>query len=182
MAFELQSALMGGGVAWLVQWIGFDKFWYRKNMGDKPATATGLMDVNLSSDLDKLKAELAALKAKHEALSVEHGACAAIKSKYDALVAEMDALKAAPLAQPVMAAMSTPAVDDGHRDPLIDINGIGKRFEEKLFAAGVYTFAQLSAMAPEKIRDIIQPENWQKIEPEKWIEEAKSFASGAKLL
>lgn len=59
------------------------------------------------------------------------------------------------------------------RDPLIDINGIGPVYEKRLNAAGVQTFAELAALTPERVRAIIKPENWQLIEPDKWIEEAR---------
>lgn len=59
------------------------------------------------------------------------------------------------------------------RDPLIDINGIGPVYEKRLNEAGIQTFAELAALTPERIRAIIKPENWQLIEPEKWIEEAR---------
>jgi predicted flap endonuclease-1-like 5' DNA nuclease len=59
------------------------------------------------------------------------------------------------------------------RDPLIDINGIGPVYEKRLNAAGIQTFAELAALTPERIRAIIKPENWQLIEPDKWIEEAR---------
>ena len=62
------------------------------------------------------------------------------------------------------------------RDPLIDINGIGPVFEQRLFEAGIYTFAQLAALAPERVREIIAPQSWQKIKPEAWIAEAREFA------
>jgi predicted flap endonuclease-1-like 5' DNA nuclease len=62
------------------------------------------------------------------------------------------------------------------RDPLIDINGIGPVYEQKLFAAGVRTFAQLGEMTPEQVRAIIQPQPWQEFEPEKWIAEARQRA------
>jgi predicted flap endonuclease-1-like 5' DNA nuclease len=62
------------------------------------------------------------------------------------------------------------------RDPLIDINGIGPVYEQRLLNAGVTSFAQLAAMAPDAIRAIIKPESWQQIEPEAWIAEAADLA------
>jgi predicted flap endonuclease-1-like 5' DNA nuclease len=62
------------------------------------------------------------------------------------------------------------------RDPLIDINGIGPIYEQRLFEAGIYTFAALAALSPERIRAIIQPEKWQNIDPEQWIAEARQRA------
>lgn len=63
-----------------------------------------------------------------------------------------------------------------HRDPLIDINGIGPVYEKKLFAAGVYTFDDLGAMTPEQVRAIISPERWQELDAAAWIAEAQALA------
>lgn len=62
-------------------------------------------------------------------------------------------------------------------DPLIDINGIGPVYQQKLFDAGVYTFEQLAAMTSDQLTAIIQPEEWQKVDFDRWIAEAKQFAS-----
>ncbi len=61
-------------------------------------------------------------------------------------------------------------------DDLEAINGIGAVFAAKLNAAGIVNFEQLAATSPERIRDIINPEEWQKIEPEAWVSEAAEFA------
>ena len=61
-------------------------------------------------------------------------------------------------------------------DNLEDINGIGVVFAARLNAAGIVNFEQLAALSPERIRDILNPEEWQKIEPEAWVSEAAEFA------
>jgi len=60
---------------------------------------------------------------------------------------------------------------------LRSIDGIGVVYEKKLFDAGIYTFEQLAALTPDQVRDIINPEEWQKIEPESWIAEARARAA-----
>ena len=62
------------------------------------------------------------------------------------------------------------------RDPLIDINGIGPVYEQRLLNAGVTSFDQLAAMSSEAIRTIIGPQAWQSIEPEAWVAEARTLA------
>ncbi|MCL4295638.1 MAG: DUF4332 domain-containing protein [Anaerolineae bacterium] len=62
-------------------------------------------------------------------------------------------------------------------DKLEDITGIGVVFAQRLNEAGIYTFAQLAEQTPERLREIIKPESWQKIEPEKWLAEAREFAA-----
>jgi predicted flap endonuclease-1-like 5' DNA nuclease/uncharacterized small protein (DUF1192 family) len=62
------------------------------------------------------------------------------------------------------------------RDPLIDINGIGPVYEQKLLAAGVTSFEQVANMTPDALRAIIAPQAWQAIDPEAWIAEARTLA------
>jgi predicted flap endonuclease-1-like 5' DNA nuclease len=61
-------------------------------------------------------------------------------------------------------------------DPLVAINGIGPVFERRLKAAGILTLRDLASQTPERLREIIAPAKWQKIEPEAWIAEAAEFA------
>ena len=63
------------------------------------------------------------------------------------------------------------------KDHLPKIHGIGKVFTRRFNEAGVFTFADLAALTPERAREIIQPEEWQAIEPERWIAEAAQFAA-----
>jgi len=46
----------------------------------------------------------------------------------------------------------------GARDKLILIEGIGPVYESKLNAAGIYTFRQMMAAGPDRLREIIQPQ------------------------
>lgn len=62
-------------------------------------------------------------------------------------------------------------------DPLEKINGIGNVYADRLRAAGIRTFADLSRMRAERLTDIIQPQKWQQIEPDRWIAEAADYAS-----
>ncbi len=62
------------------------------------------------------------------------------------------------------------------RDRLEKIDGVGDVYEHRLNSAGIWTFAQLSQMSLESIHSLIQPEEWQKIEPDKWILEAAERA------
>ncbi len=62
------------------------------------------------------------------------------------------------------------------RDRLEKIDGIGDVYEHRLNSAGIWTFAQLSQMSVESILNLVQPEAWQKIEPDQWILEASDRA------
>ena len=62
------------------------------------------------------------------------------------------------------------------KDRLEKIHGIGKVFARRFNEAGVVTFADLAALSPERTHEIINPEEWQAIEPEAWIAEASQIA------
>lgn len=64
------------------------------------------------------------------------------------------------------------------REPLRLIKGIGPKYEELLWKAGILRFEQLSLMEPNQIASIIQPEAWKKLDYESWISDAKKFAMG----
>jgi predicted flap endonuclease-1-like 5' DNA nuclease len=61
-------------------------------------------------------------------------------------------------------------------DPLEEIKGIGPAFAQKLNMAGIFTFAQLSRLTPERVVEIVQPESWQRIEPQAWIAQAHALS------
>ncbi|HFB52151.1 MAG TPA: hypothetical protein ENJ48_00530 [Anaerolineae bacterium] len=67
----------------------------------------------------------------------------------------------------------------GRKDRLEMVKGIGAVFAKKLNDAGINMFEDLAQQTPERIREIIQPQEWQKVEPEMWIEQAKTFAEQA---
>ncbi|MCB0166764.1 MAG: hypothetical protein KDI79_21235 [Anaerolineae bacterium] len=83
--------------------------------------------------------------------------------------------------QSVPVAAPPPPVNQ-EKDNLEHINGIGPVFAKRLNNAGIFTFAELAAESPDRVRDIINPEEWQKIEPELWLEEAREIAQKANQL
>jgi len=58
-------------------------------------------------------------------------------------------------------------------DDLSQIEGIGEVFEQKLYQAGIMTFADLAARTPEELKAIIQPEEWQELDFAGWIAQAR---------
>lgn len=62
------------------------------------------------------------------------------------------------------------------QDRLQDIKGIGNVFAGRLNEAGIYTFGELAATSPSHLHNIINPEEWQAIDPTSWIEQAKTLA------
>ncbi len=63
------------------------------------------------------------------------------------------------------------------KDQLEKIKGIGKVFAGRFNEAGVFTFADLAALSAEQAHEIINPEEWQAIEPAAWIAEAVQLAA-----
>ena len=62
------------------------------------------------------------------------------------------------------------------KERLERIHGIGPVFTLRFNEAGIHTFADLAALTPERAREIIAPEDWQAIDPDLWIAQAKQFA------
>jgi predicted flap endonuclease-1-like 5' DNA nuclease len=70
----------------------------------------------------------------------------------------------------------TQAAPQSRRDDLEQIRGIGPIYEQRLFAAGIETFAQLAATPVERLREIIQPAVWQRIDFDNWVAQARQSA------
>lgn len=64
-------------------------------------------------------------------------------------------------------------------DSLEQIRGIGTSFAKRLNDAGVYTYAQLAELTPDRVREIVAAKKWHKIDPESWIAEAKQRSQEA---
>lgn len=71
---------------------------------------------------------------------------------------------------------STYTTDVPTGDRLQDINGIGQVYAKRLHEAGIRTFADLAASTPQKLADILKPQEWQTLEFDAWIRQAHSFA------
>jgi len=63
------------------------------------------------------------------------------------------------------------------RDPLQSIEGIGPVYQAKLWEAGIHRFSDLAGLTPQQVVEIIQPKEWQHIDAEIWIEEAKRISA-----
>lgn len=114
-------------------------------------------------------------------------ACQEERKSLDAEVMRLKAEKGAQalsMAAPLLAGINQEGLnlsgqEPRSKDPLEKILGIGKVFEKKLWDAGILTFSDLAAADPDRLREIINPESWQKIEPDEWIAEARKRAGGA---
>jgi predicted flap endonuclease-1-like 5' DNA nuclease len=63
------------------------------------------------------------------------------------------------------------------QDPLEQVRGIGAVFARRLYEAGIHTFQQLAELSPEQVREIVQVNEWQKIDPTSWIAQAKELGA-----
>jgi len=63
-----------------------------------------------------------------------------------------------------------------HPDTLTVIKGIGPVYQWKLRDAGVNTFAQLAAADPDQLRRMLDVKEWQRVNVESWIEQARDWA------
>jgi predicted flap endonuclease-1-like 5' DNA nuclease len=143
----------------------------------------GTLNTSLSSaqgDRDRLRAEIDALRAEHaptQATVDGHDAGNQFKTQLlsiDPTLAGVH-LSDAGNPQPDAEVKRTFAVGEQQRDPLIDINGIGPVYEQRLFDAGIYTFADLAAQSPARLRELVGAKSWQETETEAWIAEARQF-------
>lgn len=107
-----------------------------------------------------------------------------LRRRMETLPTDEDLTYSPPQAAPAEIDITTPLVAESpeeaspaeeHRDRLEAIHGIGPKFAERLHAAGVHTFSALSAQSPEHLLKIVQAQPWQKVEPERWIQEAKAL-------
>jgi len=78
---------------------------------------------------------------------------------------------------PVQMAASEPQASAPEMDALIEINGIGPSTQERLFAAGIKTFAQLASMDPDTLREVAGTAVTRRYNVEDWIEEARQRRS-----
>lgn len=146
------TLIIGVILGWVVEWVIDWLFWRREEESADRAAPSRAVDMDLQGKLAALEAEKASLAARLQE---------ALNKQPEVIVKEV--IKEVLL----------------ERDRLQKINGIGDVFTRRFNDAGVYTFAQLAALTPQRAREIINPEEWQAIEPEKWIAEAKQFAEQA---
>ena len=63
-----------------------------------------------------------------------------------------------------------------HPDDLTVIKGIGPVYQWKLRDAGFNTYKQLAAADPDQLRRMLDVKNWQRVNVEAWIEQARDWA------
>ncbi len=94
-----------------------------------------------------------------------------VKTPHSAAPREDEAVKAAEIPTGVASAPLQP-------DDLTLIEGIGPKINTILQAAGVNTFAQLAALEPEKIMNILTAAGIRLADPKTWPEQSRMAAAG----
>jgi predicted flap endonuclease-1-like 5' DNA nuclease len=83
-----------------------------------------------------------------------------------------------PSTEGMMASVTTAPASSAAADDLKVISGIGPVYEQRLNAAGIRSYRDLQAAAPEKLLEIIQATPGL-ADTEAWIEQAKQLAKGS---
>lgn len=131
----------------------------------------------LWSDNTNLRASIEAVEAENERLTAQLNAFRAAGTVAVAATTADTLIHTPPADTAPERPAPTPAADaPGQKDPLVDINGIGPVYQKRLYAAGITTFAQLAALSPDHLREIVQAQDWQNIAAEDWIAEARILA------
>lgn len=63
-----------------------------------------------------------------------------------------------------------------HPDDLTVIKGVGPVYQWKLRDAGFNSYKQLAAADPDQLRRMLDVKNWQRVNVESWIEQARDWA------
>jgi predicted flap endonuclease-1-like 5' DNA nuclease len=160
--------VLGLLIGWLVEWI-IDWFYYRR----RNAADQGRADENSRSRVAELEQEvasyqnqLASLQAQREAAAVATAAAAPAPVAPEAVAPEPVVInkqsatgsQSAPgsqaagiLAEPESLAGVEPIQT---HDSLEEIHGVSPELARKLHEAGIYTFAELGALRPYRLREI----------------------------
>ncbi|MEJ2560330.1 MAG: helix-hairpin-helix domain-containing protein [Anaerolineae bacterium] len=89
----------------------------------------------------------------------------ALRDQLSAADAQLDALRE-----------EAEAYQRTHPDDLMVIKGIGPVYQWKLRDAGFNTHQQLASADPDQLRRMLDIKNWQRVNVESWIEQARDWA------
>ena len=149
-------------VGWVIEWVIDLLFWRRDDQRMRVELAEAESKIrNLETQLDEHQMRQRQMLSAENDLRLCQDELSDAEQTIDQLRAEINSLAGK---------VSTDT------DYLERVKGIGVVFARRLNEAGIQTFEQLAAQTPGRIREIINPEEWQKIDPESWIAQAKEFA------
>jgi predicted flap endonuclease-1-like 5' DNA nuclease len=162
----------GGVVGFIIEWL-IDEA-YRRNrelrqqLGQRDSRETITTGILVGGESGgQQSAESAAaladfLRQRDQELHELRGQMSAHEGQMDGLRAEFDAYQRT------------------HPDDLTVIKGIGSVFQWKLRDAGVNTFKQLATADADQLRRMLDIKNWQRVNIESWISQARDWAQRGK--
>ena len=153
----------GGVIGFVIEWL-IDEA-YRKNRElqrqlGRRTDVTLALDASESGQSDDMASQTLAdfLRQRDEELRELRDQLAAADGKLDTLQDDFDAYQ------------------QTHPDDLTVIKGIGSVYQWKLRDAGFSTLKQLSTADPDQLRRMLDIKNWQRVDVESWIEQARDWA------
>lgn len=182
-------AFLGALLATMLFWL-LAAGLYRRSWRQRRAAQRDEL-VRLRGEHTLLQQQSARLRAELEALREEHGRARATVAAQRAVGdtdretialfrAQIDALQTwcDQAQRALLETRSELAILKQERDPLVEIAGIGPVYQQRLYEAGVQTFAQLAARTGEELAAIVKAEEWQRLDFSAWIADARTLAAG----
>lgn len=176
---QIAIAVIGGVIlGWIIEWV-IDWVYWRRSLPGFYARESELLDQAQASqqELEARREELGTLREELAALREEVAAATARSEHHES---QTGLLRTQNTELSVRLAETVAALDDlqkQRRDDLEQITGIGPVFEQRLFDAGIETYAQLASASPAKLREILGiDEGRQDVQIEAWRTQAREFA------
>jgi predicted flap endonuclease-1-like 5' DNA nuclease len=153
------GAIVGFVVEWIIDEAYRRNRELRRQLGQR-SDSTLALGTNLGGDRGDDDSDTLAdfLRQRDQELHELREQLAAQDGKMDALWTEFDAYQRS------------------HPDDLTVIKGIGPVYQWKLRDAGFNTYQQLASADPDQLRRMLDIKNWQRVNVEAWIEQARDWA------
>lgn len=154
--------ILGLIIGWVIEWVIDWLFW--RKPGEQSLEKLTLAE----AENERLQAQLAEAEQKLTNLTL---------TEREAKICQVKLADAEETIEQLCAELNAIAGQAPQEEDLLErIKGVWTSFARRFSASGIFTFAQLAESKPERVREIINPEEWQEIEPESWIARAKVFA------
>jgi predicted flap endonuclease-1-like 5' DNA nuclease len=153
------GAIVGFITEWLIDEAYRKNRELRKQMGTRTDVALGLPTRVGGNEEDPASETLADfLRKRDEELQQLRDQLAEADTRLDSLQDDFDAYQ------------------QTHPDDLTVVKGIGPVYQWKLRDAGFNTYKQLAEANPDQLRRMLDVKNWQRVNMESWIEQARDWA------
>jgi predicted flap endonuclease-1-like 5' DNA nuclease len=155
--------VVGVIIGWVIEWIIDWRFW-RRGDGDVSAKLAQAEAENRRLQTQSTEAErkLALLAASERDVGICETKLADAEATLERLRTELN-----------LVASQAPQEEDCFER----IQGFSTTFADRFNDAEIYTFVQLADSPPERVHEVARPEEWQKIEPQSWIAQARELAT-----